>query len=81
MRRMYYYESGVGTFWIRPHAEFPDRVRLGIGTTLLASFHTPAAAAETVHARRTGWAEWDSREDLPVPSDLSDWTAGEGEGA
>ena len=78
---MYYCKTGVGTFWIRPHAEFPDRVRLGVDTTLLLSFHSPAAAAETVHARRTGWAAWDSREDLPAPRDLLDWTAGEFEGA
>jgi hypothetical protein len=74
---MYYYRTAVGTFWIRPHEEFPDRVRLGVGDSRLASFHSPAAAAETVHARQTGWAEWDGRDDLLVPADLSEWTAGE----
>ena len=74
---MYYFKTIVGTFWIRPHAEFPDRVRLGIDDTPLATFHSPAAAAATVQARRTGWAAWDSRDDLEGPAELGAWTPGE----
>jgi hypothetical protein len=74
---MFYFKTTVGTFWIRPHAEFPDRVRLGIDGTPLATFHSPAAAAETVRERRTGWAAWDSRSDLAAPEELAAWTPGE----
>jgi hypothetical protein len=74
---MYYFKTILGTFWIRPHVEFPDRVRLGVDETVLASFHSPAAAAETVQQRQTGWAEWDDRSDLEAPDDLSAWAQGE----
>jgi hypothetical protein len=73
---MYYFRTVVGTFWIRPHDEFPDRVRLGIDADALATFHSPAAAAAAVLAHTTGCAAWDTRGDLQAPADPTGWTAG-----
>jgi hypothetical protein len=74
---MYHLQTTLGTFWIRPHPEFPDRVQLGVNEATIGSFHSPAAAVAAVHAHRTGWADWDGRPELAAPGEVEDWQAGD----
>src|SRR5947199_383767 len=52
------YETGLGTFWIRP--EPAGRVQLGIGRNELKTYRSATTAARDVAERTTGWAPWDN---------------------
>jgi hypothetical protein len=71
---LFTYDTGVGTFWIRP--EPARRVRLGINRTALQTYASATAAARAVAERRTGWAEWDERKTEATPPGLKRWTRG-----
>jgi hypothetical protein len=68
---LFTYESPVGTFWIRP--EPAGRVQLGIEGHRLRTYNSPKAAARDVAMKNTGWAPWDTLENVVVPRELNKW--------
>lgn len=73
----YFYRSTVGVFWIRPVTGRVGHYQLGIDKLPLHAHHSPYEAAEAVHKHQTGYSVWDNRPDIQLPSDLTQWTAGE----
>ena len=69
---MFYYNSPVGTFWIKPRSD--GRHILGIGDEALGSYHSPAAAADDVARHVTGHYPWDSLDGTTEgPTDIHAW--------
>jgi len=69
----YLFRSPVGTFFIMPDEGDLSLYQLCIGGLWLMSFETEEEAARAVHERRTGWTDWDRREDARAPEDLTGW--------
>jgi len=74
---LYSYQSPIGTFWIAPQPGRTDRFDLGIDGETIASYPSPAEAADDVCTHVTGYARWDARRnDVSDPTNLDDWTRG-----
>ena len=69
---MFYYNSPVGTFWIKPR---PDgRFALEINNDILGFYHSPVAAADDVYVHVTGYYPWDSLDGtVDGPTDIHEW--------
>jgi hypothetical protein len=70
---MWYYETRVGTFCIRPDPNELGSWLLCIDAVELGSYSSPELAASDVHNQSTGWDEWDMLEDATTPTDLDEW--------
>jgi hypothetical protein len=71
---LYFYDTPVGTLWIKHQPQHPSRYWLGIDSMPLGSFPSPGAAADDVCSHMTGWNAWDMRSSRDDdPQDLSDW--------
>ena len=68
---LFTYETGLGTFWIRP--EPAGRVQLGIGRNKLKTYRSATTAARDVAQRTTGWAPWDNATGERAPTNLQRW--------
>jgi hypothetical protein len=70
---MWFHKSEAGTFWIR----FVPRSRrtfvLGIDDQELGEYFSPEAAADDVYMQKTGYALWDSLQDVRKPADIAEW--------
>ncbi|MBN1841321.1 MAG: hypothetical protein JW883_03440 [Deltaproteobacteria bacterium] len=71
---MWYYETRVGTFSIRPDANELGSWLLCIDAVQPGSYSSPELAASDVHDRSTGWDKWDMLEDAATPTDLGPWS-------
>ena len=72
---LYYYETPIGTLWIRPQPDSHGRVQLGINDDMpVGSYHSAESAAEEVRSQTTGIHQWDTLRNIHPPSDLSEWT-------
>jgi len=69
----YLFRCPAGTFFILPDEADLSLFQLCIGGLWLRSFETEEEAARAVFERRTGWPDWDRREDAAAPADLSGW--------
>lgn len=69
----YFFRSPAGTFSIMPDEADLFLYQLCIGGLWLRSFETEEEAARAVCEKRTGWADWDRREDVTAPEDLGGW--------
>jgi len=72
---MYYYESQIGIFWIKPQPGCPGRWWLGFDDEALGSYASPALAAGDVYSHCTGHYEWDMLDAqlLDVPESILEW--------
>ncbi|RLB88323.1 MAG: hypothetical protein DRH10_07780 [Deltaproteobacteria bacterium] len=73
---MWYYDTKIGRFSIRPDPGKPDNWLLSIDGVELGSYASPELAASDVSRQATGWDEWDMIEDITPPTDLDSWVAG-----
>lgn len=76
---MFYYESSIGTFWIKPQPGSPGRWWLGFDDEALGSYASPNLAAGDVYTHTTGLTEWDRLDGKlrNVPDDIREWEQGE----
>ncbi|MCK4727555.1 MAG: hypothetical protein KAT27_01400 [Desulfobacterales bacterium] len=70
---MWYYETKVGTFSIRRDPSKPGSWLLCIDAVELGSYASPELAAIDVYKQSTAWDEWDTLEDVTIPTDLDEW--------
>ena len=73
---MWYYDTKVGTFSIRPEPGKPGSWLLSIDVVELGFYTSPDLAASDVFRQTIGWDEWDMLEDVTTPTDLGNWVAG-----
>jgi hypothetical protein len=69
--RIYRYKSPIGTFTIKPQAD--GRWGLWFQDDKLGSYQSAVAAADDVYCRATGNYDWDSRDEVDVPTDVGEW--------
>jgi hypothetical protein len=70
---IYYYESLVGTFYIKENAD-TGKYDLTINDELYCSDYEPNALADNVYSQSTGYWDWDSLESIiGAPTDIHQW--------
>jgi len=69
--KIYQYRSSIGRFLIKPQAN--GCWGLGFKDDLLGSYHSALAAADDVYMQATGDYDWDSRDGVDIPTDISEW--------
>ena len=70
---VYYLQTHVGMFEIRPQRSDPRRVELWAGGECYGSYHNAHMAADDVYCHATGFDAWDMALHLQAPEDLSGW--------
>ncbi len=71
---MYYFESVIGTFWIKYDYNNPEWYYLGIDDTIIGSYRSILCAAEDVRTHATGYAGWDElSRSVYSPESILEW--------
>ncbi len=71
---MWHFNTQVGTIWI---IDETDRFYLGINNDALGTYECPEEAVLDVNNHTTGYPDWDARDKMRVPQELSGWISGE----
>lgn len=76
--KIFYYQSPIGIFWIKPQPGCRGRWWLGFDDEALGSYATPALAAGDVYSHVTGHMEWDMLDGkiMDVPESILEWQKG-----
>lgn len=69
---MFYYQSSVGTFIIKP--AYDNRWDLLIDDNGLGNYATADLAAGDVHEHATGCNDWDLLLNFEAPDSIQDWS-------
>jgi len=69
--KSYQYRSPLGVFIIKSQAN--GRWGLWLNDELLGSYHSSVAAADDVFMQATGDYDWDTLNDIDIPTDVYEW--------
>lgn len=70
---MWFHKTEAGMFWIRFIPRGRGTFVLGIDDQELAEYFSPEAAADDVYMQKTGYALWDSLQEVRKPADIAEW--------